>query len=162
MPLRELIEAQRDMHFEMYAEFEIAHDELDTILYTSMLIFLLPVAMLSKKIFADLTHQSFVITAANFIDFSSFILTLTVWFYTNLYNTRDLKEHFFTPEEDQVAFVKFFGNMTDDIMTDAFRYDYLLAALTAALWVRCLVLLRLTESFGHLIVMIWNMIKIVI
>lgn len=52
--------------------------------------------------------------------------------------------------------------MTDDIMTNEFRYDYLLAALTAALWVRCLILLRLTESFGPLIVMIWNMIKIVI
>jgi len=161
MPLRELVEAQRDMHIEMYNEFELAHAELDTILYTSMLIFLLPVAMISKKIFAGLTQQSFLITAANFIDFCSFSLILAVWYFTNLYNTRDLREPFFTPEEDQVKFVKFFGNMTDDIMTDEFRYDYLLAAATAALWIRCLVLLRLTESFGPLLVMIWNMVKIV-
>ncbi len=52
--------------------------------------------------------------------------------------------------------------MINDIKNDEFRYDYLLAAVTAALWVRCLVLLRLTESFGPLIVMIWNMIKIVL
>lgn len=150
------------MHLEMLESFEEAHDDLDLIIYTSYFIFLFPVSIGSKRVFSSMTNQTFNITTANIIDLASVILVTVCWFVTNLYNTRDLEEHLFTPEEDQLIHVKFFGNMIDDIKNDEFRYDYLLAAVTAALWVRCLVLLRLTESFGPLIVMIWNMIKIVL
>jgi hypothetical protein len=128
----------------MIEEFELAHDELDTILYTSILIFLFPVSIFSKFVFSSLTNQSFNFTAANLIDLTCVILVAITWYVTNLYDTRDLEEPLFTPEEDKLTHVKFFGNLISDIRSDEFRYDYLLAAVTASLWVRCLVLLRLT------------------
>ena len=53
-------------------------------------------------------------------------------------------------------------NMFEDMRTGAFNYDYMLGAFTAAIWIRCIILLQLTESFGPLIVMIANMIVIVL
>ena len=47
-------------------------------------------------------------------------------------------------------------------MDDTFHFDYLLAAMTAILWVRCILLLRLTEAFGPTVVMIGKMVLIIL
>ena len=52
--------------------------------------------------------------------------------------------------------------MIYDITHDIFHLDYLMAALTAILWIRANMMLRLTETFGPLLVMIYRMIKLVI
>ena len=49
-----------------------------------------------------------------------------------------------------------------DIEYDIFHTDYLLAAITALFWFRCIVLLRLSEAFGPIIEMIYAMIKVFI
>ena len=47
-------------------------------------------------------------------------------------------------------------------MNDIFHLDYLLAAVTAVLWFRANMMLRLTETFGPLLVMIYRMALLVI
>jgi len=47
-----------------------------------------------------------------------------------------------------------------DIVNNTFHMDYLLAAITALLWFRCIMLLRLSEAFGPLIEMIFAMVLI--
>ena len=54
------------------------------------------------------------------------------------------------------------ANIAFDIIDDSFHFDFLLAAVTAFLWLRCILLLRLTELFGPLIVIIWNMTIIIL
>jgi len=78
-----------------------------------------------------------------------------------VYATSDLKAPFFSPEEDKIEEIKFIGNVIYDITNDIFHVDYLMAAVTAVLWVRCIILLRLTESFGPLLVMIYRMAQLV-
>ena len=48
-------------------------------------------------------------------------------------------------------------NIIYDIENDIFHTDYLLAAITALFWFRCLLLLQLSETFGPLIQMIYAM-----
>ena len=57
--------------------------------------------------------------------------------------------------------MKFAANILEDKESGAFHFDYLLAAVTAMFWIRCVIQLRLTEVFGPLLVMIWNMILII-
>ena len=52
-------------------------------------------------------------------------------------------------------------NIINDIENDNFHYDYLLASVTAVLWIRCLVILRLTYQFGPTIIMITKMLVII-
>ena len=47
--------------------------------------------------------------------------------------------------------------MIYDITNDIFHLDYLMAVVTATLWIRCIFLLRLTESSGPMLVMIYEM-----
>jgi len=48
-----------------------------------------------------------------------------------------------------------------DIDNDIFHVDYLMAAVTAVLWVRTIILLRLTLRFGPMLVMIFRMAQLV-
>lgn len=65
----------------------------------------------------------------------------------------------FSPEEDKSTEVKFMGNIVYSIQDDVFHFDYMMAALTAVFWLRCIILLRLSETFGPLLVMIAVMVK---
>jgi len=48
-----------------------------------------------------------------------------------------------------------------DIDNEIFHVDFLMAAINALLWIRCIIYLRLSEMFGPIIVMIYNMAKLV-
>ena len=68
-----------------------------------------------------------------------------------------IKEELFGPEEDSKSEIKFVDNVIYDITHDIFHLDYLMAAVIAVMWLRCCILLRLTESFGPLLSMIVQM-----
>ena len=51
--------------------------------------------------------------------------------------------------------------MIFDIDNEIFHVDFLMAAINALLWIRCIIYLRLSEMFGPIIVMIYNMAKLV-
>ena len=51
--------------------------------------------------------------------------------------------------------------MIYDIDNEIFHVDFLMAAVNALLWIRCIIFLRLSEMFGPIIVMIYNMAKLV-
>ena len=68
-----------------------------------------------------------------------------------------IKEELFGPEEDSKSEIRFVDNVIYDITNDIFHLDYLMAAVTAAMWLRCCILLRLTETFGPLLSMIVKM-----
>ena len=57
--------------------------------------------------------------------------------------------------------IRFIDNLIYDITNDIFHFDYLIAVTTAMLWLRCIILLRLTESFGPMLVMIFRMCMII-
>ena len=67
----------------------------------------------------------------------------------------------FGPEEDKSNEIRLIDNIFYDIENDIFHLDYLFGAITALLWIRCILLLRLTLTFGPMLVMIYRMILIV-
>jgi len=120
-----------------------------------------PVSMLCKRVFAKLYGNQFIITTANLVDLSIFVLSVVMWNTVSYYRRKELKVEMFGTELDKDPEVKFLGNVIYDISMNIFHLDYLMAAITAALWFRCIILLRLTESFGPLLVMIHRMLMIV-
>ena len=54
------------------------------------------------------------------------------------------------------------ANVVYDVIDDEFHFDYLMAGITAILWFRVIVLMKLTESFGPLVVMIFRMTLIIL
>ena len=85
-----------------------------------------------------------------------------VWEVIEVYMHTDIKEELFGPEEDSKPEIKFVDNVIYDIVHDIFHLDYLMAAITAILWFRSNMMLRLTETFGPLLVMIYRMALLVI
>ena len=47
-------------------------------------------------------------------------------------------------------------------MDDTFHFDYLMAAVSAMFWFRCIILLRLSETFGPLLVMVGSMLQVML
>ena len=54
------------------------------------------------------------------------------------------------------------GNISFNIIDDSFHFDYMMASIAALFWLRCIVLLRLSETFGPLLVMIVAMVKVMV
>ena len=73
------------------------------------------------------------------------------------YTTRPIDYSLFGEEEDNDFEINLMRNIIYDINTNAFHADYLLAAVTSLLWLRCLLLLKLSENFGPLIEMFYSM-----
>ena len=96
-------------------------------------------------------------TISDFIDITTFTMVVLIWSYDKYYEHGALKIEMFGPEEDNKDEIKFMLNMIYDITNGIFHFDYLMAGATALLWLRCAVLLRLTESFGPLTTMIVKM-----
>ena len=136
-------------------------NDLDLVFYVSAVTFLLPVNIFCKYVFTNLTSRNFTWTITDSLDFIIFVLVTWFWVIVEGYETTDLKEQFFSPEEDRIQAIKFIGNVIYEIYNDIFHVDYLLAAITAALWLRCIILLRLTETFGPLLIMIYRMAQLV-
>ena len=145
----------------MVHEFHLVRVELNIILYLSLLVFLMPVSLFCKFMYAKLTNSNFQFTVSNYLDILCVMLTTWMWVMVFEYDS-DIKRELFNPEEDKGSEVRFLGNMVFDIIDDTFHFDYLMAAITAVLWLRCVMILRLTQLFGPTIVMIFRMTNIIL
>ena len=142
-------------------EFHLVRIELDIVLYLSLLVFLLPVSIFCKYVYSKLTNSNFIITVSNYMDVTIVLLNSWMWIMVFKYNS-DIKRELFNPEEDKGSEVRFIGNMVYDIVDDDFHFDYLMAGITAVLWLRCIMILRLTQLFGPTVVMIFRMTSIIL
>ena len=135
--------------------------ELELILDISAVTFFFPIALLCKQLFANLTDRQFFLTFADYLDLLIFVMVVWVWEVIKVYEVTPIKEELFGPEEDNKFVIRFIDNLIYDITNDVFHFDYLIAVVTAMLWLRCIILLRLTESFGPMLVMIFRMVMII-
>ena len=110
--------------------------------------------------FLRFQKRSFSLSSADIIDLTIFLLV--VWWYESfaVYATSELDFPLFGEPEDSKFEIKLMREIIYDIEYDIFHTDYLLAAITALFWFRCIMLLRLSETFGPIIEMIYAMIKI--
>lgn len=149
------------LHEEMVTGFRISAEALDLVLYISLGLLLLPVAIFNKWLFSRMTHIHFTHTSAQALDMVIVILVIATWVVVADYESSDLKYRLFNKEEDSQLEIKFIGNIIQNIMDNTFHFDYLIASITAVLWLRCILLLRLTETFGPVVVMIGKMVVII-
>ena len=70
------------------------------------------------------------------------------------YESKPVEETLFGPDEDQKSSVRFSVNVIHDINQDIFHLDYLLAFVTFVIWIRSINMLRLLQTFGHLLIII--------
>ena len=141
--------------------FKHTDEDFHLIEYVVAITWLFSLSIIGKIIFAYKTKTSFIFTIANFIDITIVIIVAVMWFMASYYETRDITEPLFGDAEDQEVHVRLVGNIMADMESGVFHFDYLMAFVTACLWARCMILLRLTEQFGPLLVMIWNMVLII-
>ena len=161
MSLEQLEELEEELHADMVIEFGKTREEFDLILFLSATIFLLPVSIFGKVVFSGMTKRRFTFTLSDIIDLTLTVMVFSLWVVVLDYESLDLNEPLFGPEEDKQTAIRFAGNVIYDITNDIFHLDYLVAFVTAAFWFRCIILLRLTETFGPMLVMIWRMLTIV-
>ena len=160
--LEQLQEEEEEVHTILLEEFHLVRVELDVILYISTVAFLFPFIIICKYIFAQKTDRRFFFTGADFLDILVFLMIVWIWETVTVYEASAIKEELFGPPEDESLEVRFVDNVIYDIENDIFHLDYLMAAVTAVLWIRSIVLLRLTETFGPMLVMIYRMFLIVL
>lgn len=122
----------------------------------------MPINLINKAVFAKMTRINFRLTVSDFLDFTIVTIVTVIWVVVIDYETSDLSYPLFSPDEDQTLENKFMGNISFNIIDDTFHFDYLMAAITAVFWLRVIVLLRLSETFGPLLVMIVAMFKIML
>ena len=150
------------LHADMVHEFSLVSEELTIILDLSAVTFVFPIMILCRYVGARMTKRRFFFTIADFFDILVFCMVAWVWEVYEVYLHSDIKEELFGPEEDSKKEIRFVDNLIYDIVNDIFHLDYLLAAVTAVLWFRANLMLRLTEQFGPLLVMIYRMSQLVV
>lgn len=150
------------LHDEMIEIFETSTEEINLVLMLTFTTLLMPINFINKLVFAKLTNHNFRATVSDILDFTIVGVVIFLWFIVLKYESDDIKYNLFSPEEDSTTSVKFMGNISFNIIDDTFHFDYLMAALTALYWFRCIVLLRLSETFGPLLVMIVVMVKVML
>ena len=79
MSLEQLEELEEEMHADLVKEFGKTREEFDLILSLSALIFLLPVNIFGKVVFAGLTKRRFTFTLSDTIDLVTTTLVAYLW-----------------------------------------------------------------------------------
>ena len=159
---KELLVLEDVLHEEMVEGFILSAEELNLVLYLSLGLYLLPIGIFNKYVFSKITRSHFTFTLAEGLDFTIISIVTIIWVVVADFETSDLKYPLFNKEEDAQLEIKFIGNIAFNIIDNTFHFDYLLASVTAVLWMRCILLLRLTETFGPTVVMIGKMVIIIL
>ena len=141
----DLLVLEDALHDEMVEGFILSAEEINFVLAISLITFLMPVGIFNKWVFSKINNTHFSFTSSEILDFTIVGIVTFIWIVVADYETSDLKYPLFNKEEDSQLEIKFIGNIALNIMDDTFHFDYLLASATAVLWLRCVLLLRLTE-----------------
>lgn len=147
-----------DLHLKLIKEFSLVSEELDFILNVSAVAFIFPIQQVCRYIGAKKTERTYTVTMTDYLDIFVFVMVAWVWSVVEDYKLSPLREHLFGPEEDSDPKIRFIANVVYDITHGIFHLDYFMAAVTALLWFRANMQLRLTETFGPLLVMIYRMV----
>lgn len=162
MTSEELIAEEEFLHKDLVHEYDLVAQELTLILDVSAVTFIFPIQQVCRYIASRQTRKEFTLTVSDYLDIFVFLMVVWTWETIEVYINSDLKEELFGPEEDKLPNIKFVGNVIYDIVNEIFHLDYLLAAVTAILWIRFNMMLRVTELFGPLLVMIYRMAQLVV
>ena len=155
--LEELYAAQEELHKELHNELVLSGKEIRYSANLAAITFLFPVQLLNKFVFAQCEGRSFYFSSSNVIDMTIFGLVVFWWQAFEVYSNSHLDFPLFGEPEDSIYEISLMRSIIYDIEYDIFHTDYLLAAITALFWFRCIVLLRLSEYFGPIIEMIYAM-----
>ena len=95
-----LLVLESELHDEMVEGFIKSAEEIELVLYLSLVLYLLPIAIFNKYVFARITGTHFTFTSAQGLDFISVGIVTMIWVVSTDYNESDLKYPLFNDEED--------------------------------------------------------------
>ena len=120
-----------------------------------------PIQEFNRFVFTRKTGKKYSLTLTSTLDLLTASLAIWATYVLSDYEQTEIREELFGPEEDNSKEIRLINNIFYDIENDIFHIDYLFGAITALLWFRCILLLRLTLTFGPMLVMIYRMILVV-
>ena len=146
----------------MLSDLKSSSADIELLMEIAVIMFLMPIQILNKFVYSRLLKRSFHLSSADLIDLVEFVLVI-VWYEAfALFRQNELPFPLFGAKEDSLPEIRLVRNIMYHIETNSFHMDYLLAAITALLWFRSIMLLRLSEQFGPIIEMIFALVVLVI
>ena len=119
--------------------------------------FALPVSIFTQFVFCQLTKRNFKLNISHIVDIATFI-TVAIW-YVKSDEYMKVSNEGFNLQENPTRAQMFLQCIMDHIRDESFNFDFLLAGIALFLWMRLLIMLQLTETFGPLIQIIVQMMK---
>ena len=125
----------------------VAAIDLEEAMIVAMVSFSFPVRMLVIRLYARYTERSISFSIDEFVDL---ILAgcVALWF------ERFVEYSLFRKADESIATTPeeiFMYNVIQDIQTEEFHFDFLLALVAGLFWLRVLFMLKLTKTFGPMI-----------
>ncbi|CDW83264.1 transient receptor potential cation subfamily member 4 [Stylonychia lemnae] len=131
--------------------------DITTAMYVSIMMFSFPIRMIQTFIFSKFSKRKFTILKGNTLIEMGFTICICVW----VYKFAAANSVSGVPGEFDKDFNKvqlFVHNSVEEIGENSFRFDILLAFHTGFLWLKVLLLLKLTRSFGPMLKIIEHMV----
>ena len=137
-------------------ELSVAGLDIVTAMGVSITLISFPIRMLQTVIFSNFLKRKFtVFKASSLVEFGfSFCMVIWVYKYASMKGVAG-GEHEFDKGFDQ--FQLFVHNAVEETNLNEFRFDILLAVHTSFLWMKVMLLFKLTRSFGPLLKIIEKM-----
>ena len=121
------------------------------------MMFSFPLRMIQTYIFSKFSNRKFTLLKASSLVEGGFTICICIWIYKFASaNSIAGGEHDFDKGFDKVTL--FVHNSIEEIDLNEFRFDILLACHTGFLWLKVMLLLKLTRSFGPMLKIIEHMI----
>ena len=124
-------------------------------MFMAMVSWSFPIRQLTVFLYCRLTDRPYSYKQEDFIDLC-LAIAVTIWverFEVYLHRETDYPEIADTPH------IVFMANVVTDLQTGRFHFDFLLAIVAALFWLRMLMMLKLTKTFGPMIKIILTMLN---
>ena len=143
----ELIE---DVKAEFDHEIKLAVVELDEAMFVGMVSFAFPFQMIMSYIYSKLTDTRYVLRITAIFDL--LITIFVAWWFVKFEEYTIADNEGFGLTVPPHPYHRFMQQLLEDIRTGEFHFDWLLAVTSFLFWMRLLLMLTLTNTFGPLLV----------
>ncbi|CDW90047.1 wd-40 repeat protein [Stylonychia lemnae] len=131
-------------------ELHEAGKDIFDAMWVSIVMYAFPIRMIQTFLFAKLTKRNYNPINANFIVELGLTSCVAIWmYYSQKFQDQSLLDNNYG--EQLTSEEIFVLNVIEQLEEGKFRFDILLAFHTGLLWLRVILLLKLTRSFGPLI-----------
>eukprot|EP00347_Sterkiella_histriomuscorum_P017383 403349594 len=152
-------EEKRNEIIKLYREnLEIGGKDIMIAMYVAVTMFSYPLRIIQTYYFAKYLQRKYNFLKANTMIELAFSSCAAIWIYQFIATSNEVENKQHDYENDFSQQQTFVHNTISDIQANTFRFDILLAFHTGFIWLKVMLLLKLTRAFGPLLKIIERMI----